>query len=176
MYQTLAWQLSLILMAIVLAGVLFVVLRSKNREDDHAGLMTRAYKIRAALFWVIAVLATPTMLYSLGSLPYAKADISSNQTPAQVIDAVGHQWYWTLSQNEVTVGEPVEFRVTSADVNHGFAIYDSTMQIVAQTMAMPEYTNTLRHTFDEPGTYQVLCLEYCGLIHHNMIAEIQVGK
>lgn len=176
MYQTLAWQLSLILMAIVLAGFLFVVLRSRDRDEDHAVLMTRAYRIRAVLFWTLVVLATPTMLYSLTSLPYSEAAVSGDQKSAQVVDAVGHQWYWTLSRNTVAAGTPVEFRVTSADVNHGFAIYDSAMNLVAQTMAMPEYVNTLRHTFDEPGTYQVLCLEYCGLIHHNMIAEIQVSQ
>lgn len=176
MYQTLAWQLSLLLMAIVLAGFVFVILRSGDREDDHALLMTRAYRIRTTLFWVIVAFATPAMLYSLVNLPYAEADTLHDRKPVQVIDAVGHQWYWTLSESTVAVGTPVEFRVTSADVNHGFAIYDSSMKLVAQTMAMPEYINTLRHTFDEPGTYQVLCLEYCGLIHHSMIAEIQVGE
>ena len=39
---------------------------------------------------------------------------------------------------------------------------------------MPGYTNVLRRTFAQPGKYRVLCLEYCGLVHHNMIAEIDV--
>jgi cytochrome c oxidase subunit 2 len=47
---------------------------------------------------------------------------------------------------------------------------------VAQTQSMPGYTNVLRHTFDEPGTYKILCLEYCGLGHHEMSAEINVVK
>jgi cytochrome c oxidase subunit 2 len=60
-------------------------------------------------------------------------------------------------------------------VNHGFALYDPDMRIVAQTQAMPGYTNVLRYTFREPGVYRVLCLEYCGVGHHEMTAEIKVS-
>ena len=49
------------------------------------------------------------------------------------------------------------------------------MRIVAQTQAMPGYVNVLRYTFKEPGTYQVLCLEYCGVEHHDMKTEINVA-
>jgi len=33
----------------------------------------------------------------------------------------------------------------------------------------------LRYTFKEPGTYRVLCLEYCGVAHHEMTADIKVA-
>jgi len=45
---------------------------------------------------------------------------------------------------------------------------------VAQTQAMPGYTNVLRHTFKDPGNYKILCLEYCGLVHHGMMSELTV--
>ncbi|MDV3238871.1 MAG: cytochrome c oxidase subunit II [Gammaproteobacteria bacterium] len=174
MYQTLAWQLSLILMATLLAVFLFVASRARERVDDYVPLVGRAYRLRTALFWAILLIAAPVMLYSLVDLPYANAALD-RQRDAQVIDVVGRQWFWELSSTRATVGTPVEFRVTSGDVNHGLGIYDGDMRLVAQTMAMPEYTNTLRHTFTRPGTYRLLCLEYCGLIHHGMIAELQVG-
>jgi cytochrome c oxidase subunit II len=80
-----------------------------------------------------------------------------------------------LSRSQVPVGQSVEFHVTSADVNHDFAIYDPGMHVVAQTQAMPGYTNKLDYTFSKPGTYKILCLEYCGIAHHNMMSEIKVG-
>ena len=92
----------------------------------------------------------------------------------QVIHAEGRQWSWELSKDQVTVGEVVEFDVTSHDVNHGFAIYNPDGELVTQTQAMPGVTNKLLHTFSEPGTYAVLCLEYCGLGHAQMRAEIHV--
>ena len=91
------------------------------------------------------------------------------------IDAKGYQWRWELSRNEVAVGQAVEFRVTAADINHGFALYDPSMRLVAQTQAMPGYVNRLNYTFERAGTYKVLCLEYCGIAHHNMVAEIKVA-
>jgi len=44
----------------------------------------------------------------------------------------------------------------------------------ALAQAMPNYVNVLRYTFTEPGTYRVYCLEYCGLAHHEMAADITV--
>jgi len=40
---------------------------------------------------------------------------------------------------------------------------------------MPGYINKLRYTFTTPGTYRVLCLEYCGVAHHEMAADITVA-
>lgn len=170
--QDTAWFISLTLMGLLLAVFVFVWSQSSVREEDFTPLQKRAYRLRARLFWALVLTLGPAMLYNLVDLPYAAAD--ARERDAQVIDAVGHQWYWQLSRNEVRAGEPVLFRVTSADVNHGFGVYDTELRLVAQTQAMPGYTNVLRHTFAQPGKYRVLCMEYCGLVHHNMIAEIDV--
>jgi cytochrome c oxidase subunit 2 len=39
---------------------------------------------------------------------------------------------------------------------------------------MPGITNRLVYTFPRPGKYRVLCLEYCGLVHHGMSVEFDV--
>lgn len=164
----------MILMAI---GFMFVALKSGRRADDYTPMQVRAYRIRAKLFWVLVLVLGPTMIYNLADLPYSASHSRSNASGAQalVIEAKGHQWRWELSRNRVAVGQPVEFRVTSADINHGFAIYDTDMHLVAQTQAMPGYTNKLNYTFRKKGTYKILCLEYCGIAHHNMMTEIEVG-
>ena len=59
-------------------------------------------------------------------------------------------------------------------MNHGFAIYKDKNHMVAQAQAMPGYVNKLQVRFTEPGDYEVLCLEYCGLAHHGMRAVIKV--
>lgn len=168
------WLVSLALMGLILAVFLFVYSQSHVRENDYTPVQKRAYRLRARLFWVLVVTMVPAMLYNLIDLPYGGAYAHGRTDTGPVIDAVGHQWRWELSHDEVRVGELVVFRVTSADVNHGFGIYDTDLKLVAQAQAMPGYTNTMRHTFDRPGTYRVLCMEYCGIVHHNMIAEIKV--
>ena len=74
----------------------------------------------------------------------------------------------------VPAGTLIEFRVTTLDVNHGFSLYAPDGHLVAQTQAMPGYLNRLRVTLDEPGTYTVLCLEFCGMGHHRMRGVIEV--
>lgn len=93
---------------------------------------------------------------------------------AQIVKAVGYQWYWELDKEEVAAGTPVVFEVSSADVNHGFGVYDEDGTVLFQTQVMPGYVNKVKHTFTRPGTYRVLCLEYCGAVHHEMIGEFEV--
>ena len=177
MQQT-AWVFSLALMTLVAVGFAFVAIRSGRRADDYTPVQVRAYRLRTKLFWVLVLVLTPAMIYNLLDLPYSAglAHANASGTPGLPIEARGFQWRWELSRNQVPVGQSVEFRVTSEDINHGFALYDPEMHLVAQTQAMPGYTNKLRYTFERAGTYKVLCLEYCGIAHHNMMAEIKVGN
>lgn len=176
MSQQIAWQVSLVLMALVAFGFAFVAINSGSREEDYTPLQKRAYRIRSRLFWVLVAALGPAMLYTLIDLPYSASRAGNNAGAVQVVEATGYQWRWELSRDRVAANQPVEFRVTSADVNHGFGIYDTDMHLVAQTQAMPGYTNTIRHTFTRDGIYKVLCMEYCGIAHHNMMTEIVVGS
>jgi cytochrome c oxidase subunit 2 len=53
-------------------------------------------------------------------------------------------------------------------------VYDPEGTMVFQTQAMPGYVNQVRYTFTKAGKYRVLCMEYCGLVHHDMISDIEV--
>jgi cytochrome c oxidase subunit 2 len=177
MLQQIAWPVSLTLMILLAIGFMFVALKSGRRANDYTPLQKRAYRIRTRLFWVLVLVLGPTMLFNLAGLPYSVSHAHHHASGAHplVIEAKGYQWRWELSRNRIAVGQPVEFRVTSADINHGFAIYDTDMHLVAQTQAMPGYVNHLNYTFSKKGTYKILCLEYCGIAHHNMMTEITVG-
>ncbi len=174
--QDKVWLISATLMGLIALAFVFVYARSHERLPDYAPLQKRAYGLRTGFFWLLVVTLFPAMLYTLTQLPYVPAKAITGVAGVQVINAVGHQWRWDLDRTEVKAGAPVDFLVTSADVNHGFGIYDANLRLVAQTQAMPGYTNRLRHTFDTEGTYRVLCMEYCGLAHHNMFTEIKVVK
>jgi len=166
--QQLAWFLTLSLV-LALAAAFAWVARGAGSRDDGAALARSAPRLRAWLFAAAVLVFVPVTAISLGRTPYgASAD------GALVIDAVGHQWYWELSHTSVPAGETVVFRVRSADVNHGFAVYDPELRVVGQTQAMPGYENLLALRFDAPGTYRVLCLEYCGSVHHGMQAAFEV--
>jgi cytochrome c oxidase subunit 2 len=60
--------------------------------------------------------------------------------------------------------------VTSTDVQHGFKIQDTNvnMQIV------PGQVSKLTFTFDEVGEYPYICTEFCGLGHAAMFGTVMV--
>ncbi len=157
--------------AIVAIAFLYVVARS-GAPLQYEGVQKKAYGIRRWFFWALVLLGVGTAYATLVKFPIP--DQRGLVAGARIVDVVGKQWYWELSANRFDAGVPVEFRVTSGDVNHGFGIYDPNDRLIAQTQAMPGFTNRLVHVFTQPGKYRVLCLEYCGLVHHNMVAEFEI--
>jgi cytochrome c oxidase subunit 2 len=163
---------------ITLAGIAGValaflsVISQAARQAEAARVEARAYAIRRWFFPALIVVGVGVTAATLAPFP-----IPSQHAPAQarqVVKVVGNQWAWRLSPGSIKVGVPVEFQVTSADVNHGFGIYDAGGRLLAQTQAMPGISNRLVYTFPRPGRYRVLCLEYCGLVHHGMSVEFDV--
>jgi len=142
------------------------------------------YRIRRRYFTVIVVVLVAALVLTLPRVPYPAA--AGTGEPHAAVSVTGYQWSWVFQPEAgqgvrldggtlvLPAGELIEFRVAAADVNHGMGIYDSEGRLLAQTQAMPGYVNRLRHRFEEPGTYHVLCMEFCGLVHHNMIARIEV--
>jgi cytochrome c oxidase subunit 2 len=170
--QNIAWVLSLILMAAVAAVFLWVA-AGAGRAGADAGAAARAALWRGNLFWAAIVAGVVITFATLWEWPMA-GHAAAAVKPDVVIRATGHQWRWQLDRDTVRVGELVEFEVTATDVNHGMAIYQNKTRMVAQAQAMPGYVNKLQVRFTEPGDYEVLCLEYCGLAHHGMRAVIKV--
>jgi cytochrome c oxidase subunit 2 len=167
--QSIAAQITIALL-LVLTLCFIWVLRRTAMPTPMETLTTAAYKLRKRLFLLALVSGAAITGFTLLPWPYD----AHGSAVTRHIDVKARQWAWELSDPTARVGEVIEFRVTSEDVNHSFALYDPQKQIVAQIQAMPGFTNKVRHRFASPGVYKVLCLEYCGVAHHGMAAEIQV--
>ncbi len=74
--------------------------------------------------------------------------------------------------NEVHVPahRPIRFRLTSADVTHGFMIAGTN----ANAMLVPGYISQFTTVFTRPGDYLLVCHEFCGNGHHQMSGRIIV--
>lgn len=90
---------------------------------------------------------------------------------------VAQMWSFDIGQ---AAGQPAEIRVprgaevtfvvTSKDVTHGFQIEQHNVNL----MLLPGQIAREAALFDRPGTYRIICHEYCGPGHQNMIATIIV--
>jgi cytochrome c oxidase subunit 2 len=156
------------------ALIFLYVINHAARQAEPARVQARAYAIRRWSFLALIVLGVAVAGATLAPFPIPNQHAPSQAR--QIVEAAGNQWAWRLSPGPIKAGEPVEFQVTSADVNHGFGIYDASGRLLAQTQAMPGITNRLVYTFTQPGKYRVLCLEYCGLAHHGMMLEFEVTE
>ena len=169
MQQSVLWITVFLTLIVIL--IFWKVIRASAQDVAPEKVVSTSGTIRQILFW-ISLIAGGGLLYStLSPWPHAVADISENPI---IVSVTGSQWSWAVSQDQVPVGKKIIFTVTSTDVNHGMGIYNSNYKLLTQVQGMPGYVNRVQYTFTEPGTYRLLCMEYCGLAHHDMISEITV--
>jgi cytochrome c oxidase subunit 2 len=127
----------------------------------------------------------------IGLVSYSFVVLHNNETrpkgPELVVQVHGRQFQWSfeypravtpgrgpISSYELYLpeGEPVLFKIHSADVIHGFWVPAFRVQIDA----VPGITTTLRATPDRLGTYPVVCTVLCGVGHSLMRTNAHVLK
>lgn len=172
MIQTVAWITSLVFILLIAFVFGFVALKSTEKQE-YEPIIKKWYKMRKIYGTILVLFMIVVMVYTLRELPFNQPVYSEGEEPV-IVDVEALQFGWNISEREFEAGQSIEFHVTTADVTHGFGIYDEEMNLIAQTQAMPEVTNVVYITFDKPGTYTILCLEYCGTAHHLMMDEIVI--
>ena len=158
--------------ALISWGFIFVIRQVGQPAGDASARIRASQRWQGRLFTLMVLAFLVGSWATLRQFPIPRQDKTLGAP--QTVEAVGRMWSWELKPDTIQAGSAVEFRVTSEDVNHGFAIYAPDGQIVTQTQAMPGYTNRLLFTFEQPGTYAVQCLEYCGVGHGPMRATFEV--
>lgn len=162
--QTTILLLTLALMLVTLVLILRAVL-----AVDGPDAPPTIHSTRQRLLFGLIVVGVIVSVASLREWPHRAAGAE-----AQVVHITSGQWWWDTDTTEIALGQQVEFRVSTEDVNHGLGIYDPNMRLLVQVQAMPGYVNSVVHTFDTTGTHSILCMEYCGVAHHDMTYEFDV--
>jgi cytochrome c oxidase subunit 2 len=101
---------------------------------------------------------------------FASPTLTTRSDGAIVVPVVATMFSFSPDPIEVPANRPVTFRVTSADVIHGFDVVGTN----ANAMAVPGYVTQFTVTFARPGEYLIACHEYCGILHHNMVGKLIV--
>lgn len=93
--------------------------------------------------------------------------IGPNEYEAYV---VSQAWTFQPRELKVPVGSKVTIYVSSVDLQHGFKISDTNvnMQIV------PGQVSKLVYTFDTIGDFPYICTEFCGKGHATMYGTVKV--
>jgi len=129
--------------------------------------------------WLAVTAALAIFLVGWGMVGFYRQTTDPPSNPL-VVDVTGQQWAWTYYYPslgvqshvlELPLGRPVEFRVTSDDVLHGFVIDELGVAMDAN----PGFWVTAPIvTPNRLGQMTARCVELCGLYHTYMWTQVTV--
>ncbi len=103
--------------------------------------------------------------------PFA-ARVNGAQGVVEVHGRLPETGGWVPGTIYAQAGVPLQLRLTSDDVVHGFAIGQSDTPSVD---VLPGQMTEVTLTFDKPGTYTYYCTRWCGPNHWRMRGTIEVS-
>jgi cytochrome c oxidase subunit II len=155
-----------VVLAVLLSVAVWASTRNRGPVDTH-----KLAEFERRWLLIVTVILVALLVATIWFTPYGK----STPDGAQVVNVTAQQFFWQVKPARVSVDKPVAFVTRSSDVNHGFGIFKG-HKFIAQIQVVPGASSTLVHTFHEPGTYTVLCMEFCGVNHSAMVTTFQVTK
>lgn len=157
-------------------GIVFA--RPKNAPPNTIGVQIHDAPVLE--FWWTVI---PTILVIVLAIYSVKiwADLQNTQGDVLTVEAIGFQFgfqyrYPKLAQPvaefHLPVNTPTTIHITSKDVIHGFWVPELRMK----ADMVPGLINTIRVTPTVPGTYRVICSEFCGEAHGAMKGVVVVDS
>lgn len=161
--------------------VFFAVLYRKLFSNPSPSDTPHKRLARLEGLWIAAavVLFVGVNLLSIRYMPMvATAQAAKSEQPLQEVAVTARSWAFELSERNLVVGQPVRFTARSADTMHSFSVYHPDGKVLFTMQLMPGVSTPAEiiHTFTEPGTYPIRCLEYCGIAHHGMQDALTVAQ
>ena len=138
----------------------------------------KAWMIASGIILILFLLAVGASAFYGFSLPGHEEHAATLTEPALVQSGAGRYnvymraQIWSFAPKEIRVpaGSTVTFYITTPDVQHGFLIERTNVNV----MVLPGQVSKTTARFDEPGEYHFFCHEYCGIAHHTMFGKVVV--
>jgi cytochrome c oxidase subunit 2 len=102
--------------------------------------------------------------------PFKEGKVIQKGEKEYEVHLLARMWAFQPNRIEIPVGSKVTIYTTSLDVQHGVEIEGKAVNM----MAIPGAVNKMEVVFNKPGTYRIVCTEYCGMGHSAMYGEIIV--
>jgi cytochrome c oxidase subunit II len=112
----------------------------------------------------------PLTLHLHGEFVESNLGTAIEPAGSVTVRIVAEQYEFVPRCVRVPAATPVKFRLTSADVVHGFLLPNTNVN----TMVIPGFVSEVRTSFATVGEYAMPCDEFCGLGHHAMWAHVSV--
>lgn len=166
-----------VVMSLLIAALLiYFAIRYRRRSEDFVPEPIVG-STRLEVAWIALPLIVALVMFVWSASAYFKAVRPPDDTTDVYV--VGRQWMWKIQHpggprevNElhVPVGRAVRLIMTSEDVIHSFYVPEFRMK---QDVLPGRYTYAWFEA-TRPGEYRLLCTEYCGTGHAQMIGKVIV--
>lgn len=162
-----------VLISVVL--VAFAIKYRRRSEDQETAYITSNELIE--IIWTVIPSVLLMVIFAWGWIAFKEL---RNPPPEAVeVNVVAKQWIWQFeyfngkkSLNELYVqhNKPVRLIMRSEDVLHSFFV----PQFRVKQDILPGIYTQLWFTPTKVGTFDLLCAEYCGAGHSQMLASVKV--
>lgn len=177
--------------SVVAAGVFLVVvgliawaiLRYRAKPGEDLPKQTRG-NVKLEIVWFAIPQVIVIGLFAISMLAQNEVNAVVEE-PDVTIETVAFQWGWRFDYGEhevtilgtsedppevvVPVDSDLRFLLRAGDVNHAFYV----PRFLIKRDMIPGKTNQLDLSIEEPGTYEGLCAEFCGLLHDRMTFTVR---
>jgi len=156
------------------AFMIWTVVHYSRKKGKEAKQFSGSTKLE--LLWTGIPLILVMLMFWVGWKGFAP--MRKVPSDAMVITAIGRMWEWefiysdSLRSRELVlpINKPVKLELVSEDVNHSLFI----PAFRVKEDVIPGYDNWLWFTPNYIGNYEILCTEYCGLLHSAMVANTRI--
>jgi cytochrome c oxidase subunit II len=162
--------------ALIIVLMVYFVLRYRQRVAGELPTGVASHNTALEITWSAIPLVLVIAMFYMGFRGFM--DMLNAPAGAEDLRVLGQKWSWfftypnghTDSELHVPVNRPVRLTLESADVIH--SLYIPAFRIKRD--AVPGRYNKIWFQAKQPGDYLLLCAEYCGTNHSNMLARVVV--
>ena len=158
----------------ITAFMIWTVIHFSRKKGKEAKQFEGSMKLE--VLWTVVPLILVMLMFWIGWKGFAP--MRKVPADAMIITAIGRMWEWefiysdSLRSKELVlpINKPVKLELVSEDVNHSLFI----PAFRVKEDVIPGYDNYLWFTPNYIGDYEILCTEYCGLLHSAMVSKTKI--
>ncbi len=170
-----------ILFLLIVVPLVMISVRYRRKTFDQRAESQKDHNFWLESAWTFLPFVYLTVLFVWGFNQFLDMYIPPND--AKELRVVGQKWQWAIDYPKeeisvagagaevyVPINTPIKLVMSSQDVIHSFYLPN----LRVKQDVVPGSYSTLWFEANKIGTYPILCAEYCGDLHSQMLAKLVV--
>lgn len=165
---------SLFFLIAISAFIIYMLIRFSRKKGKKP--MQFSDNLKLEILWTVIPIILVLLMFYFGWIAFAP--MRKAPKDALRITAIGKMWAWSFDYGNgmvskelvIPLNKAIRLDLKSADVNHSLFI----PAFRVKEDVIPGYNNYLWFIPQYIGNYEILCTQYCGLLHSNMLSKVVV--